>query len=183
MKELSLHILDIAQNSIHANASFVEIIIEEDQEKNFMGIKIIDNGRGMSKDLLEKVTNPFVTTRKTRKVGLGISLFKAASERCNGMFDIQSALGKGTEVSATFERDHIDRAPLGNMTDTIVALIISNDRVDYVYKHTLDHKTFIFDTREIRKIVGDMSLGDIQIIDWIKSYIQDGLRDLKKGIA
>ncbi|WZL74681.1 ATP-binding protein [Clostridiaceae bacterium 35-E11] len=182
MKELSLHILDIVQNSISANASFIEIIIEEDQEKNFMEIRIIDDGHGMSEELLEKVTNPFITSRTTRKVGLGISLFKAAAERCNGRFHIQSSLGKGTEVSAVFERNHIDRAPLGNMADTIVTIIISNDQIDYIYKHILDSKTFVFDTREIRKIVGDMPLGDIRIIDWIKSYVQDGIKDLNKNL-
>ncbi|QEK12318.1 sensor histidine kinase [Crassaminicella thermophila] len=181
MKELSLHILDIVQNSITAKATFIQIIIEENEKENFINIKIIDNGIGMNKDLLEKVINPFVTTRKTRKVGLGISLFKAAAERCNGRFYIQSELGKGTEIFASFERDHIDRAPLGNMVDTIITIIMANEKIDYVYKHTFNECEFIFDTREIRKVLGGMPLNDVAVIDWMKNYIIDGIKELYKN--
>ncbi|HHY91198.1 MAG TPA: ATP-binding protein [Clostridiales bacterium] len=178
MRELALHILDIAQNSISAKATLIKIEIEEYTAKNLIQIRIIDNGIGMSKELLEKVTDPFITTRKTRKVGLGISLFKAAAERCGGHFEIRSEIGEGTEVCATFERDHIDRAPLGNMPDTMVSLITANDQIDYLYRHVFDDKEFVFDTKEIRKILGEVPLSNIQVIDWIHHYIKDGLKGL-----
>lgn len=180
MKELSLHILDIVQNSITANATFIKIIIHEDDEKNLISIEIIDNGKGMSREFVEKVTNPFMTTRKTRKVGLGISLFKAAAERCNGKFYIDSALGKGTKVFASFEKNHIDRAPLGNMVDTMLTIIIANEKNDYLYEYCINDERFIFDTREIKKILGAIPLSNTCVLDWIKRFIMDGLMDLNK---
>ena len=178
MRELALHILDIAQNSISAKATLIKIEIEEYTAENLIQIKIIDNGNGMSKEFLEKVTDPFITTRKTRKVGLGISLFKAAAERCGGHFEIHSEVGKGTEICATFERDHIDRAPLGNIPDTMVSLIIANDQIDYIYRHIFDDKEFVLNTAEIRKILGEVPLSDVQVMDWIHHYIKDGLKEL-----
>lgn len=180
MRELSLHILDIVQNSIAAEATFVEISIEERTKEDLFIIRIIDNGRGMDKEFLKKVTDPFVTTRKTRKVGLGISLFKAAAERCNGCFAIESELNVGTTIEATFERNHIDRAPLGNMAETMITLIMAQDQVDYLYRHVLDQKEFVFDTREIRKILGQVPLSQWEVLDWVKNYIQEGLTGIKK---
>jgi hypothetical protein len=181
LRELSLHILDIVQNSISAQASFIEIIIQEDDKNNSMTIEITDNGRGMSKELLEKVTNPFITTRKTRKVGLGISLFKAACERCNGKFYIDSKLGEGTKIYVSFEKNHIDRAPLGDMANTIIILILSNEKIDYLYKHSLNENEFILDTREVRKVLGTVPLNNMEVIDWIKGNVLDGLSEMKKS--
>jgi nitrogen fixation/metabolism regulation signal transduction histidine kinase len=180
LRELSLHILDIVQNSISAEASFIEMIIHEDDKSNSMTIEITDNGRGMSRELLEKVTNPFITTRKTRKVGLGISLFKAACERCNGKFYIDSKLREGTKIYASFEKNHIDRAPLGDMVNTIIILILSNEKIDYLYKHSINENEFILDTREVRKVLGDISLNNMEVIDWIKNHILAGLDEIKK---
>lgn len=180
MKELSLHILDIIQNSITANANFIKIIINEDNKKNLMSVEITDNGKGMSREFVEEVVNPFITTRKTRKVGLGIPLFKAAAERCNGEFYIDSVLGKGTKVFASFEKNHIDRAPLGNMVDTMITIIIANEKIDYMYEHCIDDERFIFNTRDIKNILGEVPLNDTCVLDWIKRSIMDGLMDLKK---
>ena len=115
MKEISLHILDIIQNSISAKAKVIQLTIFESTINNVLIVTIEDNGQGMEEDFLEKVTNPFITTRTTRKVGLGISLLKAAAERCGGSFHIDSQKGIGTKVEAIFQYNHIDRAPLGNM--------------------------------------------------------------------
>ncbi|QXM05745.1 ATP-binding protein [Crassaminicella indica] len=183
MRELSLHILDIVQNSIAANATFIEIIIDENDEKNCMTIEIVDNGIGMSEELVKKVVNPFVTTRKTRKVGLGISLFKAACERCNGKFHIESELGKGTKIIASFEKNHIDRAPLGNMVDTMIIIILSNEKIDYLYKHRINKEEFVLDTRELRKVLGDVPLSNTEVIDWIKQYMVEGLEELRIKIV
>ncbi len=181
MRELSLHILDIAQNSISAKATLINIEIEENTAKNLLAISVTDNGIGMDKEFLEKVTDPFITTRKTRKVGLGISLFKAAAERCGGNFFINSKVGKGTKIIATFKRDHIDRAPLGNIPDTLTTLIIANEQIDYIYRHLFNDKEFILDTREIRKILGEVPLSNIKVIDWINNYIIDGLKKIKSN--
>jgi nitrogen fixation/metabolism regulation signal transduction histidine kinase len=179
MRELSLHILDIAQNSIVAEASFIEIEVVEDAIQDLFTIGIIDNGKGMDESFLQKVADPFVTTRQTRKVGLGISLFKAAAEMCNGRFTIQSTVGKGTIVTAQFQRSHIDRVPLGNMAETMMTLIMANEQIDYMYKHTLNKKVFIFDTRELRKVLENVSLGEFEVLAWIKSYIEEGIGELK----
>lgn len=178
MKELSLHILDIIQNSISANASLIKVIIQEEDAVDKLSIKITDNGIGMDQEMLEKVTDPFTTTRKSRKVGLGISLFKAAAERCNGIFSIQSIRGEGTIVLATFQRSHIDRAPLGNMAETIATCIHGNEYIEYYYAHTYNKKNFTFDTKEIKKIIGEVPIISVEVITWIKEYIQEGLNEL-----
>ncbi|MFZ5965945.1 MAG: ATP-binding protein [Bacillota bacterium] len=179
MNELSLHILDIVQNSISANATWIEITITEDEEKDLLLICIEDNGKGMTIDFLNKVTDPFVTSRNTRKVGLGISLFKAAAEQCDGSFNIESQLGQGTKVTAKFKRSHIDRAPLGNIADTMITIIMSNAAIDYKYSHTYNDKVFVFNTQEIRNILGDVPLDNLDVIDWIKNHFQEGIHDLK----
>lgn len=178
MKELSLHILDIAQNSIKAEATLIQIIIDENIEENLLSIKIIDNGMGMSKEFVEKVVNPFVTTRTTRKVGLGISLFKAAAERCNGTFYIDSVLGNGTKMVANFERNHIDRAPLGNMADTMITIIMANPNIDYLYIHKINKEELVLDTKKIRRMIGDLPLDNMEIIGWMREYIAEGMKTL-----
>lgn len=179
MKELSLHILDIVQNSIAAKATAIDISIVESTKENMFTIKIIDNGCGMSREFLENVISPFVTTRKTRKVGLGISLFKAAAERCNGCFIIASEEGKGTSIEVRLDRNHIDRAPLGNMADTFTTLLLSNDRIHYTYYHVFDNKEFSIDTRELKKVLGeDVPLHDFEVLEWVKGFIIEGLAEL-----
>lgn len=181
MKELSLHILDIVQNSITANATIIEIIITESIKDDLLKIRITDNGCGMSEELVKKVISPFTTTRTTRKVGLGISLFKAAAERCNGSFFIDSVVGEGTTIETSFQRSHIDRAPLGNMADTFAVLLSSKEGIDFIYKHSLDGDEFTVDTREIRKILGEeVSLLDYKVMEWIKGYITESLNNLYK---
>ncbi len=179
MKELSLHILDIVQNSIVANATAIDIRVFESTIENILTIKIIDNGCGMSREFLENVISPFVTTRKTRKIGLGISLFKAAAERCNGCFFIDSVEGKGTSIEARFERSHIDRAPLGNMADTFTTLLLSNDNIHYTYYHAFDNKEFLIDTRKLKEVLGEeVPLHDFDVLEWIKGYILEGMTEL-----
>ena len=175
MKELSLNILDIAENSVSAKASLVEICITESIVKNTVLIKITDNGCGMSAEVLKTVTDPFSTTRKTRKVGMGISLLKLAAEQSNGELYIDSELGKGTMVTATFERNHIDRPPLGNIGQTISTLISCNLGVDFTYTHIFEDKVFNFSTREITEIIPDVPLNTPDVILWIQDYINEGI--------
>jgi len=174
MKELSLHILDIVQNSVKAKASLIDVIINESEEKDLMEIIIRDNGCGMSEEMAKSVLDPFVTTRTTRKVGLGIPLFKLAAERCGGKFLIDSSLGKGTEVYASFVRSHIDRQPLGDIKGTVLSLVTSYEEIDFYYSHGVNGKTFQVDTREIKKILGDVSLSENDVYLWLSDYIAEG---------
>ena len=133
MEDLSLHILDVVENSIEANASKIEIKIIEEKNKDLLVIEIKDNGRGMNKETINKVLDPFYTTRTTRKVGMGLSLLAQAAKVSNGNFEINSKVGEGTKVKATFQYSHIDRKPIGNMDDTIVTLITSHPEINFVY--------------------------------------------------
>ncbi len=175
MKELSMHILDIAMNSISANATLIEIIIEESKQNNLIKIILKDNGHGMSDEMKKNVDNPFFTTRTTRKVGLGIPLLKEACKRSNGYFYINSKLGEGTVVECTFERDHIDRAPLGNMGDTIITIINSLNDCELLYKYINDERTFTLSTIEIRNILSGADIRSIDVLIWIKKYINENM--------
>ncbi len=179
MRELSLHILDIAQNSISAKAETLRIAIIENTMDNKLIIKIKDDGEGMEKEDLEKVVDPFYTSRTTRKVGLGIPMFKAAAERCNGSFRIHSEIGIGTEVEAEFEHDNIDRVPLGNMSDTIVAIILSNPNMQLIYTHFVNDEKFTLNTKEIVKILGEVPINNMDVINWLRQYLKEGLAEIK----
>ncbi len=178
MKELSLHILDIGQNSVSAGASLIEIIVEENSVKDTLRITVKDNGRGMSAETLGKVVDPFYTSRTTRKVGLGIPMFKANAEQCAGAFKLVSEVGVGTELCAEFKRSHIDRVPLGNMADTIMAMVMANPQGDLRYLHTVDECSFSVDTREMREALGDVPLDDVSVLMWIKEYVEEGLSEM-----
>ena len=182
MTELSLHILDIVQNSIKANATLIEIDINEDVKNNLLTIQIIDNGCGMDKDFLSDVVNPFRTTRTTRKVGLGLSLFKNACELTGGKFEITSQLGNGTNVKAVLVYDSIDRQPIGDMASTISTIIGTNDKINYIYTHRFNQNSFEFSTSEIRKVLGEeISLGEIDVLKWIEGYITEEIENLYGG--
>ncbi len=178
MKELSLHILDVVQNSIAAGGDFIIISIDEDLHKDLFTIQITDNGCGMDKDYAEKIKDPFTTGRKSRKVGLGIPLLYAASERCDGDLTIQSKKGEGTIITAVLKHSHIDRAPLGDMVNTIKMLIVCNSEVEFLYKHKINENEFNFDTREIKRILGDVPIHEIEVLSWIEGYLKEGLKSL-----
>lgn len=175
MKELSLHILDIVQNSIKAKASKIEIYIDEDIKENKLSISIKDNGCGMSEDFLKRVRDPFTTTRTTRKTGMGISLFEAAAVQCGGAMDITSEVGVGTVVSVWFEHDNIDRAPIGDMAATMVTIISGAPEIEYIYKHTYNGKSFTLETEQIRQILGDVPLDNAEVLAWIDGFVREGV--------
>jgi anti-sigma regulatory factor (Ser/Thr protein kinase) len=180
MREISLHIMDIVQNSISAKASFIEIEINENISKDILKVIIKDNGCGMDEEVLKKVKDPFTTSRKTRKVGLGISLFEAACVRCGGNLNINSKIGVGTEVLGIMKYSHIDRAPIGRMSDTITTVLLEPN-IEILYIHKVNSKEFIFDTREIRKIAGD-NLNQLEILQWIKEYIEENLKEIGSSV-
>ena len=177
MRDLSLHLLDLTQNSVTAGASLVEILLTL-EENGWLTMVIRDDGRGMSPELLARVTSPFATTRTTRKVGMGIPLFRMAAEMTGGFLDIVSQPGKGTVVTASFHLSHIDRMPLGDMIGTITALIRLNPDVDFVYCHTVDDRSFQMDTREMREQLGDVPLCEPDVMEWIDSYLRENENNL-----
>jgi len=178
MKELSLHITDIVQNSIVAGASVVGIIITEDTEKNFLEIIIEDNGKGMSDELVKRVADPFTTSRTTRKVGLGIPLLKNAAEMTGGSLVIDSTLGVGTTIKATFVHDHIDRQPLGDIVGTVLQSVVSHEEIDFIYKHSINGKEFMLDTKQIKEVLGGVSFSEPEVYMWIKGYLEEGENDI-----
>ena len=178
MKELSLHILDIAKNSVKAKATLIEINIVEDENSNLLTIEIKDNGCGMSKEFLKTVKDPFSTTRTTRKVGMGIPLFEAASIQCGGELNITSEIDVGTTLTATFELDSIDRAPIGDMAGTMQTLISGSPAIEFIYRHTKNSKTFTIDTRELKLVLGEVPLDTPEVLMWIDGYINEGLNEL-----
>ena len=181
MKELSLHILDIVQNSIAAEAGLITINIVEDLTADRFVIEVIDDGLGMDKELAERIKDPFTTGRKTRKVGLGVPLLYAACIRCDGNLEIQSEKGKGTKLIAWLKNSHIDRAPLGNMIETILTIVMGNPEIDLVYNHKWNGKAFCFDTREIKQALGDVPINEPQVLSWIKGFLEEGVNSLSGG--
>ena len=174
MRELSLHALDVIENALEAGASWIQVRIDEDIKADLLTIEIVDNGRGMSKELLDRVLNPFYTTRKTRHVGLGLPLFREAARRCDGELIIQSEPGKGTRVKATFRRSHIDRAPMGDIPSTLLAPLLCGHAVDLDYTHSVEDRKFQLNTAEIRKELGDIPLTYPKVRDWLFQELREG---------
>ncbi len=181
MKELSLHILDVAENSITAGADLIEIHLKEDYKKNVLEIVIADNGRGMDGKMLKRVTDPFFTTKGSKKVGLGLSLLKETCEKCDGDFLLDSSPAKGTRMKAWLMLNHIDLPPLGNMAVTIVALILRSSHADILYTHQVDDNSFSLDTREIKKQLEGLPINNPQVIGFIKEQVEKGLTAIGAG--
>ena len=172
MRELSLHVMDIVQNSLSAGASLTEISVTEQGKQ--MAIAIIDNGRGMSQEQVKSVIDPFFTTRTTRKVGLGVPLFKMAAEQTGGSFSISSELGAGTRLTAVFQTTSVDMIPLGDINSTISLLIRCNPDRDFLFRRAKDGKEFTLDTRELRRVLGEgVALDAPEVREWINAYLAE----------
>jgi hypothetical protein len=176
--ELSLHILDIAENSIRAGADLVRITVDEDLAANRYVLQIKDNGSGMSEEVRKKALDPFFTSKKVRRVGLGLPMLAEAAERTGGNFLLESSMGKGTLVRAEFGLDHIDRQPLGKITGTLVALIIGNPKMDFIYEHRKNSQTYVLDTREIKEQLEDIPINHPEVLHFLKENVQEGLTDI-----
>ena len=179
MRELSLHILDAMENSLEAGATVIDVVIEEDLEADRLTITIRDDGRGMSEAQLRRIFDPFFTTRTTRHVGLGIPLFKAAAERCNGDLTIHSQTGEGTTVQATFQHSHIDRAPLGDIAGALLAVILGR-QCDVHYVHRVDGREFEFHTATIRAELAEVPLTHPEVRKWLLEFIAEGEEELRR---
>ncbi len=178
MKELSLHLLDIVQNSITAGATRIEINITNSVQKDLVAISVKDNGCGMSEEFVRRVTDPFTTTRTTRKVGLGIPLFKLAAETAGGEFKITSEVGKGTVVDASFQLSNIDRPPLGDLKGTLITLIQGSPQINIIYTYVTDQGEFVLNTDEIRNIMEGVPINEPEVLSWIGEFISENEAEL-----
>lgn len=180
MRELSLNILDIAENSIKAEASLIEITIDIRGEEFIIEIK--DNGKGMSRELLNKVEDPFTTSRTTRKVGMGIPLFKMSAIDAGGTFEIKSKLGEGTTVIASYKIDNIDRMPLGSIEDTITSLILTKPEINYILTYSSEKEKFIFSTKEVKEMIEEIPIESFDVLEFIKGHIRENIKSINGGL-
>lgn len=179
MRELTLHVLDIAENSIAAGAKNIKIQIEENRKTDLLKLIVSDDGRGMDEETVKKVIDPFVTSRTTRKVGLGIPLLKEAAEACKGFFELTSTMGKGTDLSVQFQRSHIDRMPLGDVKTTFQNLFFSNPLIHWIFEYRIDDNEFVFDDMDIKAELQGMSLTEPEIIRVIREIFETGINAVK----
>ena len=179
MKTLSDHILDIIQNSLNAKSTLVEILVKTDQKSDLCTVKIKDNGCGMSSEVLKQATNSFFTTRKTRRVGLGLSLLKQNAEMTNGEFNIQSKPGKGTTVEAIFRLSHIDRPQLGDIWNTFYLSMLGNENVELIYEHITDNGSFKISSAEIRDSIEGVSMQQPDIGKAITDFIENNIKNIQ----
>lgn len=181
MEDLSLHILDIGENSIAAGASRIQVTINENTEENTLFLKIQDNGSGLDEDTRKKVLDPFYTTKGTKRVGLGLPMPARVAREADGEITLRSEEGKGTTVLVRFVLDHIDRKPLGNIAETLIALIAAKGReVDILYRHFKNGKDFLFDTRDVKEGLQDVPITNPEVLNFLKEAVNNGLKDLLK---
>ncbi|MCP4150838.1 MAG: ATP-binding protein [bacterium] len=172
MQDLSLHILDIAENSTSAGASLIEISVTENTKQNTLILTIKDNGAGLDKEEQIKVLDPFYSTKKTRRIGLGLPLLAQAAKEAEGDLSLTSKKGKGTTITARFTHDHIDRKPLGDIASTLIALIAgSGSDMDFQYKHLKDGNGFQLDTREIKEELQEVPINTTEVLNYLKETI------------
>ena len=183
MRELSLNVMDVAQNSVRAEASLITIDVSESDKNDNLTISISDNGCGMTEEQVKQTIDPFFTTRTTRKVGLGVPLFKMAAEQTGGSFSIESEVGKGTVTTASYVKSHVDMTPLGDINSTVEILIRCNPNIDFVFNHSTDIGSFTLDTRELREVLGDdVSLDTPDVLEWINAFLEEQTQIIYGGV-
>ena len=183
MQNLSMHILDIASNSIRAEASLIQINMVDKASCDEVSIEIIDNGKGMDEKTLLKVQDPFYTSRTTRKIGLGIPLFKELAEACEGKFELESTVGVGTRIKASMRKTHWDTPPHGDIGDAVIIALTANEEVHMIFTYTSDSETFCFDSMEIKEVLGDVKIATAEISMWCKDYINEGIKTCTERVA
>jgi hypothetical protein len=183
LKELALHILDIAQNSISAQATHIVVEVFENIISDRLIIKIQDDGIGMDAEMAKRITDPFVTSRTTRKVGLGIPLLKAAAEACDGCLVIESEVGKGTTVRTEFQLSHIDRMPIGDLEGTFLSLVVGAPDVHWVFRYKVNENQFVFDDEPIKKELDGVPLSNPDVLRFIRGILQEGLTGLRQDFS
>ncbi len=180
MREIALHLLDIAENSVAAESKNISIHVHEDLLHDRLSASVIDDGRGMDTETAQQVQDPFYTTRATRNVGLGIPLLKLAAEMAEGSFSLQSESGKGAWVEAEFRHGHIDRMPLGDLSSTFLTLLISHPQIDWTFFYRVTEKdgqscNFLFESAELKSELGDISLTEPEVLMFVRGMIEEGI--------
>lgn len=178
MRELALHLMDIAENSVAAGAHDITIEVTEDIANDRLQMSVEDDGKGMDTEMVRRVADPFVTSRTTRKVGLGIPLLKEAAEACNGRLEIHSEPGKGTRIWVDFQHSNIDRMPLGDLTGTIFSLVVAFPEIHWVFRYRVDRDEFLFDDQPIKEILQGIPLTEPDILSYLRETIQTGVNRL-----
>ena len=182
MEDFSLHILDIVENSIRAEASTIKIEITEDSRENIFMLKITDNGKGMDENMRKRIDDPFFTTKSCRTFGLGIPLLAQAAKECNGDLQITTREGEGSSIKAVFQHDHIDRKPLGNMEKTMTVLIATNPEIDFILEHKINDSSYTLDTADIKKDLDGIPINNPHVIKIIKNDISAWLNQTNNVI-
>lgn len=178
MEDLSLHILDIVENAISAKAKRIDILVIEEPKEDRFVIEIKDDGIGMDEEVRQKAADPFFTTRSSRKVGLGLSMMAQAAQEARGRLLIESKLGEGTKVTATFQYHHIDRKPLGNIVETITTLLLGNAELDISYTHQKEGKSYVLKGLMLKERYKDRSLTNPEVIQWLRRHLKEGLAEI-----
>ena len=183
MRDLSLHLLDLAQNSITAGASLVTIRLTLGEDR-MLTMELTDNGKGMSPELLSRVTSPFATTRTTRKVGLGIPMMKENAEKAGGTFSLESEEGKGTTLKCSMDTGNIDCLPLGDLSGTLLSLMLTNPLFpDFLFEGKSPKGEGNFDTREVRQALGsDIPFNEPSVAAWLKEALDEEINSIFGGI-
>ncbi len=181
MRELSLNILDICKNSSRAEATEVKISLCLNENADLFSIEIVDNGKGMDGEFLKNITDPFTTTRTTRKVGMGIPLFKMSAEQAEGNFEISSTLGIGTRVFASYKISSVDRMPLGDLASTLQLLISGDPQIDFILKVSNGKAEFDFSSKQVSEIVGEENMGEPEVTDYIYQMIKENTDEITGG--
>lgn len=182
MRELSLHILDLTQNAIEAGATEVSVELEENSSQDLFLIRVTDNGRGMDEETLKKVRDPFVTSRHTRKIGLGLPLIEMSTRMTGGSLAIESACGRGTVVTAVYRHSHLDRPPLGHIQDTLINLLVANPKLVFYFSHQVNERCFEFSSLAVFQAVGDVPLTQPDVLAWLREYLKEQYYRLYGGV-
>jgi len=180
MNDLSMHILDIIQNSLSAGASLIELDVWEDLTNNLLAITIKDNGKGMTPEQVAQVTDPFFTSRTTRKVGMGLPLYRQSAEQSGGALTVASEAGAGTSVTATFVYDHIDRPPMGDLANAVVLMMSANPDHLFKFKYHYNDNAYSIDTLEINEALDGMPMNDVQVIKMVQQIIEENMQALRE---
>ena len=180
MQDLAMQIMEIMQNSISAHASAITLQFTDSMKDNRITFKISDNGSGMSEDTVKKITNPFITSRMTRKIGMGLAFLKQTCDQCDGSLEIVSRLQKGTAVTAVLRRDCIDTPPTGDLGELMMECIQANEKIAYRFEYRSDQGCFSFDTDSVVKELDGVSICEPNILLWIKEFVNQGIQQAKE---